>query len=602
MSFFDFLEKSLFNPSRTQRSIDPKLSDCGSNFVRIRIRLNNLQEDDNITSDMDLRRCEDESSKEGLVKISSEIFRYRFLSCFEQTPDPNLRGRIIITDKQSLSMFRRAMDWLTIKRFGVSCIFTFQDKVSNGLTKNLQVIYLINTTHISDSEFKQQIADVRRRECRSCCIFLTYITDPFHVETTNRLALLQKIITMKSLSSPWIVGAFHGFDPWIGLIDSQANLSYLKQYISQPSSSQDTLTNRTICCRLAFRLVNVFEQMNQFPTVRYMKTWHPHNHLIGQLFVKGLNGLKEKRRKSGETMDYQQDFLLLIIDRSVDLLTPILHATYYHAFVEQELETSFPHSSDRLDSKLRNVHINDIKDRLASLSRELKANHYNMSIKQQEITMDFVRSHLEISQRLMAKMNDDYRQLLLLEQNVVDTLNQRLDKSQSKGVKLPKSRFSDTVHSQFGTKIDSDMNPSDLHRLVIARSLLTRSFVGAAYLRKLLGKKKFTYKDSSIISKYSKLMINLFDLSETLSFRFPVLSHLIDQVYSGLLAEDKFPFVEAKMKTAAPRKKLCIFVLGGLSYNEIQYSGVELNRDVVLISDNLLTSKNILSSLYPDEA
>ncbi|XP_053208001.1 uncharacterized protein LOC128392046 [Panonychus citri] len=614
MSFFNILERKLLPPV-PHKLPDPKFDDeIYRQFNRLRVRSPKMDEDDNLPGDTVRRsfRGDHEMSKprEGLVKVAAEIFRYRFLSCFEQLTENDsgsLQGRIIITDPSSWSMVDRALDWLTLKRAGVSCVFTLNDKVSNELTRSLQIIYLINIGHLNGREFDSFLLNLADRECRSCCIFLAYPIDPFSAKGSLRLKILHELISKKSIPSPWIVGAFHAPSPWLALIDHQVNLNYLRQLVNSPRSSQFSKANRIVCCRLAFRLVNLFEQMNQYPIVRFLKTWHSHNQLIGHFFVKGMAGLREKRRSSpkgrgsdSQTIKYESDYLLVIIDRSVDLLTPILHADHYEAFVEQELETRFPRSTDKLDSEIRNVHINEVTSKLKSLSESFKSMYGQMSVKDQEVTMNYVRSHLAMVTRLTAKINNGYGILLKMERKVLKQLNKnnpQLRKVRSAETDTDKS----IVDPPFGKNaFNPELSPLDLHRLVITRSLVSQKLLGSRYLRAFLGKDHFHAKDTITVSKYANLIKTCYDKSGCGQFGFPVIANLIEAIYSGSLREDQFPFAEAWMRNSSPRKKLCIFVLGGISYNEVQLSGVYTspNQEVTLISDNLLTASSILSKLF----
>ena len=140
MSFFNYIERKL--KPVPHKLPEPNFDDEKYNqFNRLRMRCPPTDEYNNTSSFMVRRSFQDDDQemskqREGLVKVSAEIFRYRFLSCFEQIDNESvyLQGRIIITDSSSWSMIDRALDWFTLKRSGVSCIFPLTDKISIELT------------------------------------------------------------------------------------------------------------------------------------------------------------------------------------------------------------------------------------------------------------------------------------------------------------------------------------------------------------------------------------------------------------------------------------------------------------------------------------
>lgn len=96
------------------------------------------------------------------------------------------------------------------------------------------------------------------------------------------------------------------------------------------SSSSNVKAEQT---RIAEKLLSVFATTKQYPIVRYAKS-SPHSIAIAQALDEGLDRMREKG-----ILDPQGDRpMLLILDRSHDLLTPLVHEFTYQAMVLDLLE------------------------------------------------------------------------------------------------------------------------------------------------------------------------------------------------------------------------------------------------------------------------
>lgn len=80
----------------------------------------------------------------------------------------------------------------------------------------------------------------------------------------------------------------------------------------------------TLCCTL-----------NEYPIIRYSKS-HPHCALIAQLVADGLDEL----RRAGALDTTGERGQLVIIDRTHDLITPLVHEFTYQAMCTDLLDIS----------------------------------------------------------------------------------------------------------------------------------------------------------------------------------------------------------------------------------------------------------------------
>lgn len=537
----------------------------------------------------------------GLVEVVGEIFRHRLFESIEKVDEQNskIHGIIIITDKHSQAMIERTVGWICSKRFGIRKIFTDEDSVSNELTAYLQVVYLVNLVNTDDRRFKSLLRDLNTRISTNCSVFLTHLIDPFDRVVSQRIKSLQKVIDSRKLSPPWIVGAFNVVNPWIAVLEGEdPQLNYLREKIARPRASQNTQKNRLMAMKMAFRLINVFEQMNQLPIIRYFKSsWHDHNRLIADLCHNGLEATKEKRRATGSTVKYGEDFTLIILDRTCDLITPILHSNDLQAFVAQELELhGTAMYSSFLDPSFRNIPMTSMATKLMDFFQSLSQKYVDMSFQERESAMKMVDNFLFLARQALSSIESGYSRLIAYEIQIMTEFSSCITQSDNK---ILNQFFQKRTKRNSINETQLTLQNFDLLRLVLLVTSLTDKNINDA-IRSVGKKASLDSVQRKLVYNYKRLTKKLLDVNRVDAIGLPFIAKVIELYYQHLLPDEMFPVIRNSRVCESNREKLCIFVVGGLSYNEMKYAGSDGKRDVILLSSSFLTPKLLLSEVYPD--
>jgi len=528
-----------------------------------------------------------EKPKQGLVMTSSDIFTFRFLKPISKLKISSNRSKIIITDKDSHEMINRVLTTFAQRRHGISCIFEIDDKVSNDFSRNLDVIYLINLTDTSDEDYQKILTNLDQRLAHSCTVFSTYLIDPFDEEEANRLNQLKQILSKRGLEDVLVVGAFNAINPRVASLYNRPSLGYLKKVKKRDSS-------QSISFKLAFRLLNILEQLNQFPIIRYFKTFHDHNSTIANFCLQGLNALKESRSESVDAKEYSEDYILLIIDRSFDLLTPILHSETYQAFVAQELEIFYDSSIEEVDAVLRNESIFHVAKTLIETSNKFKTNNVKLTEREKNETSQSLKKHTEIVNELLHKLKGGYSALMNVEKAIL-----RSDKSSDSKAS---AKEKDKMIKELIKENHKNVTSFDLIRLLMIHSTL-KSKVEKKTIKSFIKlNKNILAHDVNKIFAFAKLIRSFHKKSSQYYASIekgPLIRNIIDQLINDSLDEEVYPFAADWMRNLPKdnRKKIILFVRGGLSYNELHMANSFSDYEVILCSDTILTPRVFLSVL-----
>lgn len=579
-------------------------SEFDGHFPRIRSRLPASLSSTKSRISLTRRRIS-RTGKTGLVNVVGEIFRHRLFECIERVDldDSNIHGLIIITDKHTQAMIEKTIGWINCKRFGVGKIFNNEDLVSNEFTSNLQVIYLINLIHIDQLRYKNLLNNLGNRVALNCSIFLTHLSDPFDPLIDCRLKSLQAIIDAKKLSPPWIVGAFNVINPWIAILDGEdPYLDFLRQKINRPQTSQNTNKNKAMAMKIAFRLVNVFEQMNQLPIIRYHKSsWHNHNRLIADLCYNSLESMKEKRRTDGNTAKYGKDYTLIILDRSCDLITPILHSNDLQAFVAQELElNNTDMCSLFMEESFRNISMTSIPTKLTEFFRLLSSKYLDMNFEERENAMKMVNNYTFLARSILSSIESGYSAMIAYESEILSKFGAGIAKSDNNILSefFIQKREKENKHTSKEKHLQ--VKNFDLLRLVLLVTTLTEGKIKDVL--KLVSKQTSLNRlDKKLVTNYQQFTKNLLEVNKIETIGLPFLSKVIQLYYQHSLPDEIFPIIKDKQQlpSSSHREKLCIYIVGGLSYNELKYAGSDGKKDIILLSSSFLTPKLLLSELFP---
>ncbi|RWS13492.1 hypothetical protein B4U79_17359 [Dinothrombium tinctorium] len=525
----------------------------------------------------------------GLTKIAFDIFDQRFLRKMKTSES---KGIVVIADEESRRMMYTAIGANVAKEKSIACVFDIKDSVQNILTLNLDVYYLLNIADLSDNDFKHVIRDICGRACQNCAVFLTF--DHFDEEDGWRVDILQKVLSKKQVQPPQAIVAFNAFNPFVALIDSTANLGYIHTFrergfrldavaspIDKPASitagvSRNTDFDETTSSKLAYRLASIFEQMSEFPTVRYYRAFHRQNRLIAEMFLKHF---KERQKSTSKNRRvYSRNYTLIIVDRSIDLLTPILHSSTYLPFVFQELELIYNSGDNQIDEKLSKISVDQVYQTVIDLVKQ------NSSDAQNDQKKRSLQQHIENIEMMNNKLKNGYRALMDVESMVLG--KSKTSKASDKNVK--EKTIKKLLHATHKA-----ITPLDIIRLFTIY-LLTEEKIVPKYEKLLKNKKQLTAAELEKVSEFAKLTKRLFEANKIALQKLidkPMIAQIINAFSRGKLSNDTFPEAE-RGRGSDSRNKIFIFMLGGLSYSELQFAGnFDGKLEVNLCSDGVMTSR-----------
>lgn len=524
--------------------------------------------------------------KNGLLKTNKEIFGKNFFDVIRILNRGEKTELIFIkSDKHSRNILDKSVGWLSSKRFGVIRIFDLSETLSNNLSQKALFVYLINLHRISDQQFKMFTTDLKERSYAQCYVFLTHPIDPCGQFVAKRVSTIENIASEKGLHPPLIVGAFAAYNPYIGLLNGEsAHLKYIQYFSSKSRRSAVYNYQRFLSVTIAFRLVNFFEQMNQFPHIYYYDApWHSLNRDIAALLYSGLTSMVRKRKANTNTTGYRKEFTLIVIDRSYDMITPILHSEDIQSFIGQELKRyDLSIESDFLSPTFRNFPIDRASTKLLEIVKLVRGREHRMTLKQRSRCSKLVNDCNYLCERVIHRFKCGYGRILAYERHVLGNMAENIDR-------FRRIDEEDKLH----------FLPCDLMRLVMIMCT-TKNKTKKEALR-LIGPNNLTSAHHKLIKDYKNLIRKLRKLAPISNITYPMLQKVIYKYFNGVLPEKEFPSVGSQRVGPTSRPKLIIFMLGGLSYNEIQLGGTRGARDqpVTLLSTDLLSAQSFLTQLFP---
>ncbi|RWS29749.1 hypothetical protein B4U80_12697 [Leptotrombidium deliense] len=399
---------------------------------------------------------------------------------------------------------------------------------------------------------------------KQCDIFLMYD------ESSPKISIIKQ--TAHSVkSSIQLLTSFTAFDENIALIDTKPNLNYLMNESSGKLSTHQLKT----CTNLAIRLVSVFQALNEYPNIRVLRK---------NEFCRNIGVLFQKHFETTTHQEYKANVTLIIVDRSIDMLTPIVHSCKFEEFVVQELEREYNTEDATIDQLLRDVIISKVCDTLIEVSKSVQEDNKNS--KQMREKQKALAKHTENVNRLSKKLKRGYVSLLTVESQILDEKKSKTEKESviKKMLKL-------------GHK---EIEPLDVIRLLTIHAMADDPL--KIRWRKLLkNKKQLNSAEKDQIVQYTQIAkqaeklnnVSFQSLSKT-----PMIAKIISDFKLSSLDTEMFPVVHGNKE---PRKKVFIFMVGGLSFGELQYSRFQGKVDptVVICSDAIVTPRILFEYLFP---
>jgi hypothetical protein len=346
--------------------------------------------------------------------------------------------------------------------------------------------------------------------------------------------------------------------------------------------------------RIGKRISNLFEHLNQFPAViRYMKSLH-------ESVLKEMEKIAAQLKNSehNQNRKYETNYELLVIDRTVDLLTPIRHSFHFRSFVYNELERNYENDTDFDYNELKHIHCYDI----SLITKKLKKIKEKEKEGKNSGLIEKIDFNIE-NAILMAKKCKirGYLNLLTIEKQLIQAINSSSDSLTDSFRFNDKSlKHRNKYLKEFIDETDCEVTNNDITRLLIIYRLLKQD-VKTEHIKYILNQEqKERQIDWTLIEEFVNLTK---EVQNSNSFsRNRSLKAIINGFDGNRLSEELFPKIYGKERPKSKGRKLFLFILGGLSYNDLIPISDQYQNEVLFCSDVLITPRMLLNSILFEES
>ncbi len=443
------------------------------------------------------------------------------------------------------------------------------------------IIFLLRINELSDKHFNKIKTTISKRKNENYTIFSTYITSEDDRKRVNELRSL--------LPEVFQLGAFHCVDQNIVIIDNKPNMNLLAEHKSGKQAVDLNMINR-----IGKRISNLFEHLNQFPAViRYMKSLH-------ESVLKEMEKIAAQLKNSehNQNRKYETNYELLVIDRTVDLLTPIRHSFHFRSFVYNELERNYENDTDFDYNELKHIHCYDI----SLITKKLKKIKEKEKEGKNSGLIEKIDFNIE-NAILMAKKCKirGYLNLLTIEKQLIQAINSSSDSLTDSFRFNDKSlKHRNKYLKEFIDETDCEVTNNDITRLLIIYRLLKQD-VKTEHIKYILNQEqKERQIDWTLIEEFVNLTK---EVQNSNSFsRNRSLKAIINGFDGNRLSEELFPKIYGKERPKSKGRKLFLFILGGLSYNDLIPISDQYQNEVLFCSDVLITPRMLLNSILFEES
>lgn len=276
-----------------------------TNYERVRI---SSAEDDRRT-DLDRFQLLHHNYRTSLIKIDEEFtFKVRgfeklcrdsFLDLLRKIKlEKNFKIKFIILDSETSILFKRLITWLEIKNSDVECIFILdEDKVSNYLTQNSGIFYVLSINYIRkfENKFFKEISS------RKCSKITVYVREPESNLNKMQLNLVDKLSKLIRNEIGYL-NIFLPVNESVILLDNSISslnnlIASIRPTIAKKSPVKEVKSS-TPYKKHSNNLSYLLFKNNLYPSIRYLDNFNENNRLMAESTLENLRKLYEQMNVS----------------------------------------------------------------------------------------------------------------------------------------------------------------------------------------------------------------------------------------------------------------------------------------------------------------
>jgi len=486
--------------------------------------------------------------------------------------------------------------------------------------KNMEAIYVMRPDEDSVRKLIEDFPEPRSALYKCAHIFFTRKIDTIHFDAICQSPIGPFIKTMKEIYVAFIPEGSQVFN-----LNMKHNLTDLYSPTTHPSVTQKAVDIMTE------KILSLCQTLNLYPKIRYQSSLKATNtalHLSRKLgtYNRSVEGNLSRSRPPGENV-------LLVLERSVDIPTVLLHPLTLEAFVhdvlpvekgvyESTLKTAhgeeikelvkLDEQDDNIWRDIRHLHIADAATSLPKKQKDFLENHHLMShndpniADMSQILRDFPEYQKEFCQfsrhmELLAKcvdrmkMTSSLYHTVVAEQNIARGVNGHTQKP-----------IKSMMHELAPLLTDEDMDEMSKMRLIMLYVLL-KDGAPESDIDKIFESAELPLKYKGLVINMSFLGLNIITRRQKCANRPPVkerpptgrfvddrwipyVADLLDGIFSGTMSRHSFPSIKKEEHNTNKTKKLhnddgeldrehhhhprvkriIVVFIGGVTYAEMQ--------------------------------